>query len=155
MADPVPTNNFDGLVPKVGTFTILSPALGATTVNVYGCEDVKPPDREVKKDTFTVISGTRAGKEQNLLCSYKVGTMEAKLAFNVENLRSLDALVGVNGCTIVLTIDATTTAPGVTFSCTGGIEKLGVDRMMDSQHAVANVTLAVDAGWTIASVAVA
>lgn len=147
-----PTAAPAGLLPVIGTFTVTPPTGGGTMANVYGCEDIKLADREMKKDTYTMISGTLAGLEQILLGTQKAGTIEAKMCFETDNYLALDALTGVNGSAIALSINKSALEPGISIAATGGIEKIAFERWEDGKHAVYSVTIAVNAGWTAALV---
>ena len=146
------TNNFDGLLPVIGTFTITGPGGAPTLANIYGCEDVQLPSREVKRDTYTMINTARAGLEQTILGSQKSTSIETKLVFQTGNFAAIDAFVGVNSCAIALVVNSNATEPGISISAVGSIEKISFERWEDSKHAVYSLSLAVNAGWTFASV---
>jgi hypothetical protein len=137
------TDDFDGSFNKVAVLSITPPLGGPAMVDIQGIETLTLPVRQHKKDTWPVISGVRAGKEQQALCSEQAATIEGTLTYELSRYLELDALHGINGCDIVLQA-----SDGLIFAATGGLEKLSAPKMEDSKHGTSDFTFAVNAGWT-------
>lgn len=136
------TDNFDGSFGSGVTLTVVTSG-GVTTVPIHGIENLVPPVRQVKKDTYTPISGTHSGYEQGVLCSKNVATLEATLTYEKAHQIAMDGICGQNGCSISLVIP-----DGYTFSGTGGIEKIGMSRMEDSRHMTSDIIIHFNADFT-------
>ena len=137
------TDDFDGTFNTITKLTITPPGGSPAEFNVQGIENLTPPGREHKKDTWTPISGSRAGLEQQVLCSESSSSIQVTVTYEKVRQLQLDEIAGINGCTIVLT-----TSDGLAISCIGGAEKVSPARMEDSKHNTAEITFAINAGWT-------
>jgi hypothetical protein len=137
------TDNFDGTLGTGMSLTVAAPA-GGTSVPIQGIENLTFPQRSRKKDSWTPISGTRAGKEQLLLCSEQAAEIPCTLTYEKDHQKAMDAICGVNGSSITLV-----GPDGITIAGMGGIEKVGVARVEDSKHMTCDLTIALAAGWTM------
>ena len=135
-------DDFDGTFNTVAWLTVVTPGGGTVTVEIQGIENLTPPGRQHKKDTWTPISGDRTGYEQQALCSQQSATIEATLTYELSRQMEIDDVVGINGCTISLKL-----SDGLLISGTGGIEKMSFARMEDSKHNTSDFTIALNAGW--------
>jgi hypothetical protein len=62
------SDNFDGTFGSGMTMTFTNPTT-SVVINIWGIETATPPIRNFKVDKYTPISGTRARKEQAVICS--------------------------------------------------------------------------------------
>jgi len=138
------TDDFDGSFNTVAHLTVVTPGGGTVTVDIQGVENLTPPGRQHKKDTWTPISGDRTGFEQQALCSQQSATIEATLTYEKVRQKEINDVVGINGCAISLLL-----SDGLTIAGTGGIEKMSLGRMEDSKHNTSDFTIALNAGWTM------
>jgi hypothetical protein len=142
------TDNFDGTLPSPILLTVVTPNAGST-VPIQGVEKITAPMRECKEDKYTVISGTKANKELVLLCSQMAGELTGTLVYEKAHDLAMDALVGVNYCTISLVFP-----DGLTYAGTGGVKKSGPTQLEDSKHISSDIAISWDAGWIKADAAV-
>ena len=134
-----------GSLAIIGVFTITPPAGGGAAVNVYGVDNLTLPDQQSAEDTFTPIQGTLANKEQVFLAAQKSGKITCTLTWDADNDAALRAVQSVNACTISLPFTATKT-----LSATGAVQLIGVSQFDGSKRMVSNLSISVNAGWTIA-----
>lgn len=141
-------DDYDGLVAgETGfTLTITGPSGTPAAINIEAIEDLTPPVRDHKTDTWTPISGARSGLEQQIICGESSATIGAKVTYLEGNQVLMDAFVGVNGCAISLT-----GPDGVIFSGTGGMKKLGMDAVSADKHITSSLEFVLNAGWTCAA----
>jgi len=137
------TDDYDGTFNTVAVLSITPPVGGPALVDVQGIENLVLPVREHKQDNWTVISGDRAGKEQQVLCSEQASEISGTLVYELARYLELDALHGINGCAIVCQA-----SDGLLFACVGGLKKFSAPKMEDSKHASSDFVFAVNAGWT-------
>lgn len=138
------TDDFDGSYGSGLTLSVTTPGGSPTEVPIHGIENLEFPDRVHKKDTYTPISGSRAGSEQMVLCSEESAEIRCSLTYEKDHQIAMDDIAGVNGCTIALVL-----ADGLTVAGTGGIQVISITRIEDSRHIVADVNIALNAGWTM------
>jgi hypothetical protein len=138
------TDDFDATFPSPMSLNVTTPGGAPVTVPIQGIENLTLPQRQRKKDTYTPISGERAGLEQMVLCSESAAEITATLTYEKAHQIAMDAICGTNGCTIQLV-----GPDSMTISGTGGIERIGVARAEDSRHMTSDITIALSAGWTM------
>ena len=138
------TDDFDGALPTPMMLSVITANGAGTMVPIHGIENLTLPQRVHKRDKYTPISGTKAGLEQSILCSEQSADIPATLTYELAHQMAMDAICGVNGCAITLV-----GPDGLTIAGTGGIEKVSVARVEDSKHMTADLSLALNAGWTL------
>ncbi len=165
---PFPTNVSSGTnlteaqiqgLPPGRQYLSISVPQGGTNANVVvpfnGVEDVTWPPRSYKEDKYVVISGSNtAGKEQVVACAEEAGEATMKIVYEIQHQLALDAVCGINGCTISMSMGPAAGASGTNFlnlSAIGFIKKAGIDQMTDSKHVVSSLALSMNAGWTLVS----
>jgi hypothetical protein len=95
-------------------------------------------------DKYTPLTGTRAGKEQGVICSVEVSEMTATLTYEKAHQIALDAICGINNCTIVFVMP-----DGLTCTGTGGVYQMSMARIEDSKHVTADFKLLLNADWVL------
>jgi hypothetical protein len=138
------SDDFDGTYARIGTFTVVTPGGGTVTVAIEGIENLTFPPGSNKEDKYVPISGTRSGYEQVVICSKEAGDITARLTYELSHHLAMEAIRGINGCTITLSLD-----DGLTLVARGGIKKLAVAQIEDSKHVTDDIALAVDANWVL------
>ena len=136
------TDDFSGIMPSPILLTAVTAGGLGTTLPIQGILNATPPVRSYKTDKFTPISGTRAGKEQVLICSEESSECTLTLLYEKTHQAAMDALAGTNNMLFTLTFP-----DGFVFTATGGISKVGMARVEDSKHIDSDVTFVLNAGW--------
>ena len=143
MAEGTLTDNFSGILGMGSSLSVTPPGSGTTAVPIQGILEFTPPGRAHKKATFTTISGTLSGKEQVLIGSEQAATIEVTVVYEKLHMAAVDAVHGVNGCAVSLTLP-----DGSVYAGTGGIEKNAAERIVDTKEVTDAITIALNAGWT-------
>ncbi|MCK5017250.1 MAG: hypothetical protein KAS32_09265, partial [Candidatus Peribacteraceae bacterium] len=138
------TDDFDGSYGAGLSLTITTPGGSPVEVPIQGIKDIDFPDNSFKLDKYTPISGVRAGREQVVICSQESSEIPATLVYEKEHQIAMHDITGINNCAIVLLL-----ADGLTLTGSGGIFRMGIERITDSQHISTQFTFALEAGWTL------
>ena len=137
------TDAFDGILAAGASLQVVTPGGSPVTVPIQGILDYTPPGRMFKKASYIPQSGTYSGKERVLLGSESAATIEATLVYEQAHQSAMDAITGINACTITLTLP-----DGAVIAGTGGIEKTAIDSASDTKEITSKVSIALNAGWT-------
>ena len=138
------TDDFDGSLASGQSVTVVTANGAGTSVPIQGIENIQWPKRSFKEDKYTPLTGTYSGKEHIILCSEEAGELTATLTYEKAHQAAMDAVCGVNGCQITLVL-----GDGLTLTAKGGIKQLGTGRMEDSKHVTSDISVSMNAGWTL------
>jgi len=137
------TDDYLGEFVTVTTLTVVTPGDSPVTALIQGIVDFKPPGRKFMKTNYTWLSGTNAGKQQVLLTSQEAATIEITAIYEKVHAAAIDAVAGINGCTVTLV-----TSDGATWAGIGSISESTPQNQTDNKVQELKQVIELNAGWT-------
>jgi hypothetical protein len=137
------SDNLDGVMNPKLSISVTPPAGLGVATDFLGILDAKFPKRAFKKANYISQGGDTAHLEQVRAGSALADSLSATLLLDPTTLAALEAAAGINGC------DISAIATGVgTWTGTGFIEVVDIEKFDDSKQVQATVTVNFNAGWT-------